>query len=267
MAQATVVTAFYLLEKSKHPLSNYRKWITSFLSSVDAPIIIFCEKEMEPLIREARGDKKLTIVILPFKNLPFQDESWMGFWEKTMEEQDDFRDLHSPQQFIIWNSKTLLVEEAIDMNPYKTDKFVWCDAGCWRNDALARAVGGTWPSAEKIPDEGMLFLDVEDISWQREKVRNGTPWYEINTRNARSACIGGTIFAGSVAAWKEWSKAYYTMLNTYKDHNWFAGDDQSVMMSTDLYLLDKATHLQAPQTDGYFNGMGDKWFALQVFLQ
>ena len=113
----------------------------------------------------------------------------------------------------------------------------------------------------------MLFLDIRDISWQRDAIRAGKVWQQINTRNAKENCIGGTIFAGSVSAWTAWSNCYYDTLAKYKENMWFAGDDQSVMMSTDLRMIDlNHLHILAPQVDNYFNGHGDRWFALQLIL-
>ena len=92
-------------------------------------------------------------------------------------------------------------------------------------------------------------------------------WKKIDTRNAKENCIGGTIFAGSVAAWEAWAPLYYDTLREYKTEGWFAGDDQSVMMSTDLRMVQaENVHILAPQVDNYFQGHGDRWFAFQLIL-
>lgn len=266
---ATVVAAYYRLPNSKHPYESYKSWITNFLSHVKGPIHMFTSFQEAPWIREVRtrsGLGNFNLEILPFSELPFQTPEWMDYWLESME-QDEFKHLHSPEQFAIWNSKTWLVMRAIQANTFGSDRFVWCDAGCWRDEWMAVTCGPSWPSPAKIPG-GMLFLDIRDISWQRDAVRSGTSWKAINTRNAKENCIGGTIFAGSRAAWEAWAPLYYDTLREYKTEGWFAGDDQSVMMSTDLRMVaaEKNVHILAPQIDNYFHGHGDRWFALQVFL-
>ena len=266
---ATIVSAYYRLPKSKHSYESYKQWVTTFLKYVEGPLVFFTTEEEEPWIQEARGDLPLCVVPMPFEKFPFQTPDWMEFWTRTMEEQDEFKHLHSPEQFVIWNSKTWMVLNAMALNPFQTDKFVWCDAGCWRDERIAKAVGPQWPNPETLCDE-MLFLDIRTIEWQREAVRAGTPWIQIDTRNAKENCIGGTIFAGGKKAWQTWAAAYYNTLEEYKARGWFAGDDQSVMMSTDLRLqVSEKTpprHILAPQRDGYYNGMGDRWFAFQIFF-
>lgn len=263
---ATIVSAYYKLPKSKHSSEKYREWIGNFLGNVAGNLVFFTSAEEAPWIREARGSLPMFLIEMPFSHFPLQSHDWMEYWQKTMEEQDEFRHLHSPEQFVIWNCKTWLVMLAIEKNPFQSSKFVWCDAGCWRDVEIAKIVGPTWPNAEKIPNT-MLFLDIRDISWQRSSVESGIPWYSIDTRNAKENCIGGTIFAGSMEAWSEWSSLYYDTLHFYKSQGLFAGDDQFVMMSTDLrYKENKPVHYLAPQEDGYFYGRGDRWFALQIML-
>jgi hypothetical protein len=267
---ATVVTAYYRLPKSKHSYEKYREWITNFLRNVKGPIHMFTSATESEWIREVRagsGLENFTLEILPFSEVPFQTPEWMDYWLETMETQDEFKHLHSPEQFAIWNSKTWFVMRAIRANAFKTDKFVWCDTGCWRDGWIAGACGSSWPVADKIPEGRMLFLDIRDISWQRESIRAGKLWQQINTRNAKEFCIGGTIFAGSKSAWNAWNNCYYDTLAKYKENGWFAGDDQSVMMSTDLRIHENVpVHILAPQTDNYFYGHGDRWFALQILL-
>ena len=265
---ATVVAAYYRLPNSKHSYENYKSWITNFLRHVKGPIHMFTSGTEAPWIREVRersGLGNFNLEILPFSELPLQTPEWIDYWLETMKD-DEFKHLHSPEQFAIWNSKTWLVMRAIRANLFGSDKFVWCDAGCWRDEWMAATCGPSWPNPAKIPDS-MLFLDIRDISWQRDAVRHGKVWQQINTRNAKENCIGGTIFAGSVEAWNAWNNCYYDTLAKYKDNMWFAGDDQSVMMSTDLRMIDsKHVHILAPQVDNYFQGHGDRWFALQVHL-
>lgn len=230
----SIVSAYYHLPTSKHSYEKYREWIYNFLRNVGGNLIFYTSPEEVSWIREARGTLPISIIEMPFSKLPFQTPDWMDFWRRTMEEQDEFRHLHSPEQFIIWNCKTWFVMNAIDANPFQSESFVWCDAGCWRDAQLASVLGPQWPNPSKVPTP-MLFLDIRDISWQRDSVRkNGVRWDEIQTRNAKENCIGGTIFSGSIDSWRQWSTLYYDTLSIYKERGWFAGDDQSVMMSTDL---------------------------------
>ena len=267
----TVVSAYYQLPFSKHSTANYEKWITTFLTQIHAPIHMFVgTEEQKQHFQTIRGTLPFHCEVRPFHTLPFQEIDWMNFWKSTME-QDAFKHLHSPEQFIIWNSKSFFVNLAIENNVFSSERFVWCDAGCWRDERVASMVGKSWPIAFRIPDS-MVFLDICDISWQRKKVLEGAAWDSINTRNAAEQCIGGTILAGSKRAWLEWIPLYYETLLIYKATGWFAGDDQSVIMSTELRGLAEGKfsvvprHFPAPLVDGYAGGLGDRWFALQFYL-
>jgi hypothetical protein len=263
-APATVVSAYYKLSKSKHSSDQYKKWIANFLKNVRSPIIMFCEEESVPFLSSFQDPTRssLVIIVLPFSGLPLQTEDWMTYWRETMEREDEFKHLHSPEQFIIWNSKTALVRKAIEVNPFHSDKFVWCDAGCWRDESQAKRFGPTWPNPRMIPPSSMLFLDINDLYAYRKMVREGKlEWWQINTRNAKDFSMCGSIFAGSKDAWIQWNDVYYNTLIIYKESGWFAGDDQSVMMSAEFQTTN-SIHIRAPPHDA----MVDRWFYLQFFL-
>jgi len=50
-----LVSAFFPLSNSKHPLSDYKSWLSRFLAPITTPIYFFTTPEFAPLIQSLRG--------------------------------------------------------------------------------------------------------------------------------------------------------------------------------------------------------------------
>lgn len=285
MSSVTIVSAFYPFEKSKHSIQEYASWILNFVSHIDTPIVIFSEQPFCSLIHQMRADAglahKIHIIQKPFEEVKFSSPEWIETWTKQLEI-DSLAHLHGHELFRVWANKPFFVEEAIALNPFNSEKFVWCDAGCWRDPTVAKICGPGWPAAEKITPNQMHIITVNSMRPFLEQLEVKDSWThkhgwtheqvvkEINVRD--QAIVGGTILLGDKQAWSQWIPAFEASLNYYIQQNLFAGDDQAVITSTVLWLRASSPETapilyDAPKKNHFFIfeniHMGDLWFAFQ----
>lgn len=285
MSSTTVVSAFYPLEKSKHTIQEYISWIHNFVTNIDSPIVLFTDNPFCSIIQRMREEAKLAdklyIIQKPFDEVKFSTAEWIDIWENQLKI-DKFAHCHGHELFRVWANKPFFVQEAIEINPFKTTKFVWCDAGCWRDPTVAKICGPGWPVSEKITSERMHIITINSMKPYLEKLEEKSEWThsskksfedivkEIDVRNI--AIVGGTILLGDIEAWQTWVPLFEECLSLYIKNNLFAGDDQSVITSTTLWLRysnpTKSPILyDAPKNNHFFTlgdiHMGDLWFAFQ----
>jgi hypothetical protein len=278
----TVVSCYYRLNQSKHSMDEYMVWIAQFLANIDTPIVMFSDGEEYNIMCDIREQANLSDKFFPIRkplaDLKFSTPEWIQTWTHQVEK-SKYKHLHNEQLFRIWANKSFFVEEAIQHNPFESDTFVWCDAGCWRDPRLARAYGKGWPSMEALKPGCLLLLTMTDLQPLFDMVCNPTIQTiddvvtKIPTQNLLT--ISGSILAGDKEAWMKWTPIFQSVLETFIKHDLFAGDDQSVITSTLLWLLkvDQRAFpviFCAPPGNGFVEKdgvrMGDHWFALQVFL-
>lgn len=280
--ETTVVSCYYQLPHSKHTPIEYTNWITTFLINIDTPIVMFSDgPEYEHMCRiriQAGLADKFFPVRKPLSELEFSTPEWIDTWNAQLEK-SNFKHLHNQELFRIWANKSFFVREAIELNPFNSETFVWCDAGCWRDPRLAYYYGKGWPCPDNLRPGCLLLLSMIDLNPFLQKVTDSKIQTvddivtQIRTDNVTT--VGGTILAGDKAAWQKWIPAFQTVLETFIKHGIFAGDDQSVITSTILWICKTDPSscpiiLTAPNGDGFVQKdgmwMGDCWFALQVFL-
>ena len=269
-----------MLPRPKHSLGEYMSWIQNFLKYVDTPIVMFSDGEiMEHLIKmreEAGLSNKFCLIQKPFESLKFSSPEWIASWEKQVS-MSSYSHIHNHELFRTWANKAFFVEEAMEQNPFQSDLFVWCDAGCWRDELSARICGPSWPLPEKITPKRLHILAMSSVDPWIEKVatlpQEITHKKLVETLNtSNTLTIGGTILLGDKAAWQAWIPMFEKTLNYFLEIDRFAGDDQSVIMSTALYLYkqnseNKPLFFKAPNKNGFVAvsnvPFGDAWFAFQ----
>lgn len=158
---------------------------------------------------------------------------------------DEERSIHSTHLFRTWLAKPELVlraAAAANADFASSHYFLWVDFGCFRN--ASAWLGGSWTvHAERLPpDDRMLVMDTPGVVWPRGK------------------SIAGTIYGGSVRAWRLYAAHYYALAAREHRRGGFIGDDQVVMS----LLAERQPGLTCrikPQ-----QAYGDPWFFLQHYL-
>ena len=130
---STIVTAFFPL-RSKHKLEDYRKWYANFLSLQDT-MVIFTTPEMVDVFKGLRTNAKNRTFFVPIQlNETRVAQIYdLKFWEHQFDMDTEKRIHKSYQLFQVWLSKSYFVVEAIKINPFQSQVFVWSDIGCFRS--------------------------------------------------------------------------------------------------------------------------------------
>lgn len=160
-----LVSAFFPLAKSKHSHENYAGWLRMYLTKVTTHIYFFAPPEIETMIRGLRGDLPMTLntsFSSPFDIPPLRD--LRGRYEE-MHELDWEKDIHSPELYAVWSSKTYFLEEGLRNSKASGFDFTWAfwnDAGSFRDDQEFTA----WPDRRRISE---VFLEGSRLTGTRAK--------------------------------------------------------------------------------------------------
>jgi len=279
-SQTTIVSCYYQLPQSKHSPSEYAQWIQNFLKHFDTPIVMFGEGEILQQLIQMRDQAGLGDRFFPIEKtlseLKFSTNEWQVIWTHQLE-QSNYKHLHNQEMFRIWANKSFFIEEAILKNPFDSDMFIWCDAGCWRDPFIAQLCGPSWPLPEKVAPNRLQIVAMGPIQPWLDAV-NALPQdathndvvTQVNTRF--SAIVSGTILVGDKAAWQTWIPTFEKTLEYYVMNDIFAGDDQAVITSTALWLHknnspNKPLFFKAPSRNNFVQiggwAFGDAWFCFQ----
>jgi hypothetical protein len=237
----TVVTAFYEI-KSKFTPEKYWNWIRFFMQ-IPCNLVLFTSPDLVDRFKSMRED----IHIIP---LEFEKLYHYKYYEKYLEHTKlDYNKSHTPELYIIWAEKTKFVQKTIELNPYNSQKFVWCDIGVVRQPQFLH-VFKNFPKTDKIVEDKMNFLLLQPFT-ELEKQEGYFNYGKVR--------IGGGIHAGGIDIWKKYDKLWDEMLEHYFEDNRFAGQDQLIIGS--IYLKNPDMfHLIIPKSYG-----GDPWFYLLYY--
>lgn len=253
----TIVTGYYEI-KSKHPASKYREWMTNMLTTLkEQPVVIFCDRKHEALMYQLRSGKEhLTrVIVSPFENMYCQ--KYKEYWDRDWE-RDPEKDIHTVELYMIWSEKSTMVGRAIELNPFGTEFYCWCDIGCFRDKETVHQFT-YWPSHDFVriaSREKIYLLNVSPLSSDDMVLLDN----QLTKPKTEIHCtIGGTIFLAHINVWHQWIKAYYETLELYMQHDYFAGKDQTVM-ATVVARYPNLCKLIAPGPEG------DPWFYFQFYF-
>jgi len=241
----TIVTAFYEMS-SKFSSDKYWKWFMNF-AQVPCNLVVFTSLN---LVNKVLSIRSSNIHVIPVE---FKDLYHYRFIEKYREHyKKDYYKNHSPELYIIWAEKVKFVIKTILLNPFNTEKFVWCDFGAFRTSQKHNG----FANASKIVDNKMNFLLLEHFTAQDKIISNGIMGQPYGTVR-----LGGGIQGADKNTWLIYEKLWDEMLQRYFNTGRFAGQDQCIIGSIylehpELFELIKA------KTD-----YGDEWFYLLWYWQ
>jgi len=278
-SETTIVSCYYPLSKSKHSIREYMYWIFYFLNYVDTAIVLFTDESTADIIECIRTNAglidRLYIIKKPFHELKFTDADWVEKWANQLAI-TNWPNHHTVPLFIVWANKSFFVEEVIRINPFQSSYFTWCDAGCWRHSEIAKICGKGWPDTRKITPNQLHIISINSVECFLEKLATKSSWTHeevvADLPVGKDVFLGGSILLGDREAWAKFIPAFEATLNLYIKNNYFAGDDQFVILSAALWLrVSNPEHgpifYKAPKDNGFFNYgeylIGDRWFAFQ----
>ncbi len=217
----TIVSCYYKVP-SKHSSSKYEEWINNFLKDSLFNIIIFTSYELMDFFSKYHNqNKNVILVIKEFEELRIYKE-YKTIWDYQhyIDNQKNIRTKHC---YAIWNSKLDFLKEAIELNPFKSDKFIWNDIGAVR-DNLHKCYLIKYPKYDLISNNKIDIIMIKDFDNYEQKYFQD----EIHFSG---------MYGGSIKDIMRFYDLYYKMFDKYLKNGYFIGCDQQLISS--VYLENK----------------------------
>ena len=254
---ATLVSCYYLLRNSKHSAQQYDKWIKNLLLNLTSNIIIFVGKNEEKYISQILQNNNLLkinkktylLIVKEFHDLPLVAKYSPDFW--TNQENIDKQKWCGRGQgcYKLWNSKFHLLKEAIQLNPFKSDKFIWNDIGNIRNEAGAIKFLNTYPTYNRISSDKLDIVLLKPF-------HNQTQFFFQDEVH-----FSGSLFGGGKEILLELCELFYLYFDIYAKKNMFIGCDQQILATVYLKNREKFNCIVPP-----INCIDiDEWFYLYKY--
>lgn len=254
---ATLVTCYYKV-KSKHTFDEYTIWIRNLLLTIKSNIIIFTSADQAECINSLalkdrmypEPDSQIGCVKVIIKEL--QDlyivKRYPDIWDDQYAK-DPTQDIRTKECYMIWNSKLALVQEAIILNPFGSDKFVWNDIGSLRDIRFVyenyRQIL-KYPLYENISSGKIDIVLIEDFNVQNQIIFQN------------ESHLSGSIFGGGREAFLKLIDLFYQNFDMYLENGYFIGCDQQILAT----CFQQSPELFNLITPDHSNYVIDEWFYL-----
>ena len=234
----TCIVSAYFKIPSKQTHEWYLPHVVRFLNGVRRENIIFFTsddvlEDLKPLVNLSG----IKFIIMDFNNLNAFKQYGYEFWQRQYSR--DPEKYHSPELAAIWYEKKEFVLKAFEY--IKSDVYIWCDAGCVRDDT----------SSYLLQQFGTRSFDLNDgkIHLQQVGIIKRNKYYIFTN----GTCIAGAIISGNIESWNKYKIIYDETLLDYDGHNICGTSDQYITLS----CVDKNPELFKLYTD---NSNCDEWF-------
>lgn len=244
---ATVVTAYFEVD-AKRPTSDYYDYIKLFMQ-IDANVVFFTTANLVPIFQAMRSHNIVYVLtdLMELESIKkYGYDAWVN-WCNT-----DSQPHHHGKPWLgaIWHDKKDFVMKAIDLNPFNSDIFIWCDAGAVRTTEWFPMIKKFGINTYKIPEDKILMQYIEESGLSFSN--------QVQYVNYPPFCgVAGAILAGHRDAWKLYRDAYDYVVQSYiqTKHNPFV--DQHIMTSVaflrpDIVQLVRPYECKIPFNDIWF---------------
>jgi hypothetical protein len=229
MNDITIVTAFFKLEKNKYN-SDYIDWISNLLQNLNKNLVVFTCPEYYDIILDLRKDfkDKTYIILSSFED--FLVYKYLNYFKNDLE-RDHEKNIHNIYLYMIWNEKLNFIKKTIDINPFNSNYYCWCDIGYLRNKNYISLYMRNFPNILNLTEDKIYMLNI-DYNFTTEDFQN--PFN--NKFRYLSNTIGGGFIIGKKELIIQIADIYYNqIIPFYINNNLFIGKDQTLYVS--LYLL------------------------------
>ena len=213
MPTTIIVSAFFKIP-SKQSYSNYQQYLNRFFRSIRCQTIFFTSHDVLKDIESMGHDLSLITFIMMTVDDFKAWERGREFWNRQKERDPEL--YHTPELAAVWYEKKEFVIRALSLSD--ADQFIWCDAGCVRDDESERA----------LLYFGCRDMQLNDNTLHIQQIANHEcrPYYSYPDIQFAAA-----IMAGNRTAWNEYKIIYDLVLTDY-DHVGVSGtSDQHIMSS------------------------------------
>ena len=259
----SIIVSAYFQIPSKAPHSFYLPHISRFLKYIKNPIIFFTTPNLKKEFEILRRDLPIYFIIIDsiyninaFKNYGYK------FWADQCE--IDVEKYHTPELSAIWYEKKEFVKKAIlfveDIdnkdNKYNLNinmPFIWCDAGCIRQDEWCQKIETFGNKISVIPKDKLMFQLLNEIPNKEFFV-----FPNVN--------IAGAIICGYKYSWLKYSDLYEEMIKIYVKNKICINSDQHLSASI---VLKNQDYFELCKYDTIYFILYtniDKWFFFLEYL-
>jgi hypothetical protein len=249
---STLVTAYYEIS-SKKSIEQYHEWIRTFMQ-LQCNMVIFTDKKSSEWLYknfpETPSRKYYVLEISEFttsqwdykKDEVIDHEKWVG---------------HSENLYKVWNEKPFFVGRAFSDNVFKSNMFVWCDIGCFRDTNMMKYFKDTFPHTEKLNHSKIQMLQI--VPFTEEDKENIYENYDDRFRFVNR--IGGTMFSVPKHLVNKFCEIHKHTIEEFNKRDLFKGKDQSLFAFEVLQnpVLFDLVHSKVPDYMSYCD-----WFYFHI---
>jgi hypothetical protein len=222
----TVVTGYFRVP-SKYEPGKYDNWMKNMLSLHD-PMVIFTHTELVDQIKDLRQHALDRTIVIPLalEDLPIGSLYPTSFWEDQLNRDPEKKIHRSYYLFWIWLSKSWCVMQAIRLNPFKSDLFVWSDIGCFRNKKYNNKM--MIQHRENVPPHEIIQMAHHPPNPPKEELFNDKYKHKANFYHS------GSQLAGYKDTWVTFHEKFLETIDRFLKNNMIIVEDQAVLQSTCL---------------------------------
>jgi protein YibB len=229
----TLVTALYDIGRKDYiayprTIETYLRYMDNILS-LKSNIVIYCDIDLKERIFETRQlyDKNLqntVLVVTPFNELDcykhfYSRVKTVMLTEKFKKENQGSIESIYPEYNIINFNKISFVNNTINDNPFKTDYFLWIDAGFFHENFPKQYRETLYPNPNRLnvlEDNKVHFLSLCPEQY-----------IPLESMYSSRVSIAGSMFAGKAEPLKFLKQEIYTTINNFLEQN-AINDDQTI---------------------------------------
>ncbi|KXS14518.1 hypothetical protein M427DRAFT_70535 [Gonapodya prolifera JEL478] len=271
LVAATIVTAYFPLQRSKHSTDDYAKWMKPLLG-INAPLVAYTTPAGLTTMQSLRDPSLPTEYVLldsPWDLPPIKPHR--DAYEKLQHPIDPERGIHSPELYAVWNAKPYMVKEAIRRGTFPAHVYAWVDVGSFREHNLVGDLHD-WPDPIRVRE---AFPHTNSSLLFEHIVHGGTPGLIHQARSFSSSSepllvgdiIAGTTFWGPPKAFEAYAADFYALHDRLLSQGGiFVGKDQTLINSL-LARNPKTFRVLRCLDDMQDRGAcGDPWFYFQKYF-
>ena len=158
----TCVSGYWRI-KNKHD-NNFEKWFNTTLK-VNCPYVFFSDKETIEIIKKYRGNLPTYYIECDIK-----DFNTYKFKDRMVTHPS-----HCPsiELNLIWNEKIFLIQKAIELNPFKSEYFMWMDAGIcsFRNRRPSQLPFPNINKLNNLPKDKFIYSSSHNFTYNEKFIK------------------------------------------------------------------------------------------------
>jgi len=232
-----IIVSAYFKIPSKKGHNEYVYYLQRFFRSIRHPLIFFTTEDVKnEIIRFGYNLTNINFQIMKLEDL----KAWnlgKDFWLRQGIR--DVEKYHTPELAAIWYEKKEFVKRAIEIVP--NNVYIWCDAGCIRNDESEIALK-EFGTRSSLNDDKIHLQHIHKLPYKK--------FYTYP-----DVRIAGAIIVGNSSAWNNYSKLYDIILKEYDNAGISCNMDQYIISSS-YDLLNNLFVLHVPPKESNV----DQWF-------